>query len=469
MNACLRIPVIAVAAVIVSCWTAAAQQSTFHKPMAPIGPTSDAQCQALESEWGAVCQRISDTHQQCLDANASSTIPRAGSCSKAPCLALHIENDSCGGAERRDAVNACWTSVRAHKARDAEFKAAQDAALRAQQQAERERRDRFAAEAAKANMEADAARRRKADYVRNTPRPGTTGPGLDGRQASIVADLRSEAERNSARLTRPLPGPAPRSAGPPPPYEAIENDTMAAWATPLEYLDYLAKVLKNPMLKLSGEVLGWFGAIHDGRRAEAEAARDRFNVAFRRDRPNDVTFKPDDCYRFPAYCDRVFAQVSVETIRLHEEYKEKRRRYSAWTDLGNITGNGWTKDEQAKFAMSVSKTLGKKAFDKLVEWSKEPNWDKPDREDRSWVQDAANKNLKKGLDQYFPPPAPRGILPPAPSRNLPDEAAEMLREWERKRKMPQRSEPDWLQELLKQATPMPIPSPPPSVSIQPRG
>jgi hypothetical protein len=101
MNAYLRV---AIVAIVASCGLdtaeAGQQQSTYHKPMAPIGPTSDAQCQALEAEWSSVCEQISAAHQQCLDANTDPAIKRAGACDKAPCLALHIENESCGGAER---------------------------------------------------------------------------------------------------------------------------------------------------------------------------------------------------------------------------------------------------------------------------------------------------------------------------------------------------------------------------------
>jgi hypothetical protein len=464
MNAHTRLGFCGIVAIILSCGVASAaeQQQVYHKPMAPIGPTSEAQCQALEADWSAVCQRITDTHQQCLDANKNPSIPGANGCSKAPCLSLHQQMDGCGGAERRDAVSSCYASVRAHKTREAEFKAAQDAALRAQQEAERQRRERFAADAAKANMEADLARRRAEEYRRQTRRPSSIRPDLDGRQASIVGDLRSEAERAAARRGVPLPGPMPVPAGPPPtppPYEAIDNATLPELSTPLGYLGKVATALKLPGLKESVDVLQWFAAIHDGRRAEAESARAMFNESFRRDRPNDVNFNLDDCNQFTTYCMRVFEQFSPETTRRYNQYMDKQSRYIAWTDMANLTGKGWTEQEKTKFMLSVGDKLGKKTVEKIFEWSKEPNWDRKDRGDRSLVLDAAKSNLKKKLDQYFPAPkAPAGT---ALTPNFSDEAVaeywRLTREYQRR--VP-RTEPDPLDEILGRMPTVPVPGSP---------
>jgi hypothetical protein len=478
MNAILRIVAVVIVALAGSgeLPEAGQQQPTFHKPMAPIGPTSDAQCQALQNEWGAVCQRISDAHQQCLDANADPRIKGAGKCDKAPCLALHVENESCGGAERTNAVNACWASVRAHHDREAQFKAAQEAVLRAQQEAERERKSRLAADAAKSRMEEDAARRRKADYVRNTPKPGANRPGLDRRQASLLADLRNEAERNASRYAdpTPLPGPKPTPNGPPPAppaYEAIENE-IPELSAPIDFINGLADDLNLPVIKHATEVMGWFAKIHDGRRAEVEAARTRFNEAFRRERPNDVNFKNGDCTFFPDYCKRVVEGFSFETQQLYDAYQNKRTRYNGWTDLGNITGVGWSPKDKEDFLLSIGRTAGDAAKSKVEEWIKKQNREVKENEPIKKVQDAFQRNFNKGLDQYFPTPSPTPRATPAPDWNLNQEAidkymAEMKR-LERERKQPQRSEPNPLQQLLKELPVIPISTLPPTTSVPPR-
>jgi len=481
MNAYLRV---AIVAIVASCGLdtaeAGQQQSTYHKPMAPIGPTSDAQCQALEAEWSSVCEQISAAHQQCLDANTDPAIKRAGACDKAPCLALHIENESCGGAERTSAVSACWTAVRAHQDREAEFKAAQQAALRAEQEAERQRKARIAAETDKSRMEADAARRRKEEYLHKTPRTGAIRSGLDGGQASLVADLRTDAERNAARRSVPLPvtagTPPPTPIPTPTPYEPLENETLPELSGPLEFINELADDVELPFLKRSTEVLGWFAKIHDGRRAEAEAARERFNEAFRRDRPTDRNFNTDDCARFPAYCQRVADQLSFETKQRYDEYLVKMKKYNAWTDLGNITGYGWTEQEKREFLISIGRTAGGAVMEKVEDWIKTRNPHKetdPMEKIREKTEDLVKRNLEKGLEHYFPIPTPTPGATPSPT---PDPAAawekyrQQIKELERQRKLPQRSEPDPLEEILKHVPQVPIPAPAlPPVTFQPRG
>jgi len=473
--------------IVAAAGAAGGQQSTYHKPMAPIGPTSEAQCQALEAEWTAVCQRISTAHQQCLDANADPKIPRAGSCDKAPCLALHKENDSCGGAERSNALSACRASVRAHQERETAFRAAQQAALRAQQEAERAHRERLAAEAARYRAEENAARRRRDEYLRNTPR--TSGrPDLDRRQTSLVSDLRSEADRNAAKLVddRPLPGAAPAPAGPPPtpaPYEAIDS-SIPELSTPLEFIGELADDLELPAIKHSAEVLNWFAKIHDGRRAEVEAARERFNEAFRRERPNDVNFKYDACVFHPEYCRRVLDGLSFEAKERFKEYNQKMDRYVAWTDLGNVThGNGWSEQEKKDFLRSIGDSAGGAIKDKVEDWIDKRNPKRKDTEESKKIEDILNRNFQKGLEHFFPAPSPSPspsprATPPA-AWNLSNEALEkykqQMNEWRRQQKMPQRSEPDLLEQLLKQMPTVPISTPwvstpaAPTVITRPQG
>jgi hypothetical protein len=486
MKTHLRIIAMAVAVLVIVAarivGVAGQQQSTFHKPMAPIGPTSEAQCQALEGEWSAVCGRISAAHQQCLDANADSKIPGAGNCSKAPCLALHKENDSCGGAERSNAVSACRASVRAHQEREAAFRAAQEAAVRAQQEAERARRERMAAEAARYRAEENAARRRREEYLRNTPRSGGR-PDLDRRQASLVADLRSEADRKAASLVdaRPLPGPAPAPA-PPAPYEPIENATLPELSSPLEFVSDLADDLELPAIKHSADMLNWFAKIHDGRRAEVEGARERFNEAFRRERPNDVNFNYDECTFLPAYCYRVIDGLSFEAKERFKEYNQKMKRYLAWTDLGNITGEGWSEQEKKDFLRSIGGTAGDAIKDKVSDWIDKKNPKRKDQEETQKIDDIVNRNFQKGLEHFFPTPSPSPSPSPSPrpttppAWNLSDEAfakyREDLKQWLQKQKQPQRSEPDMLEQLLKQmpSVPVPISTPlPPDVTTRPRG
>jgi hypothetical protein len=173
--------------------------------MAPIGPTNAQQCRALEAEWSQVCKRISDAHQQCLDAYQGSDVKGAGECSRGPCLSLHQQMTSCGGEERSRQVAACNASVREHQAREAEFQRAQEAAIRAEQEAERARSERLAAETARSNMEAELARQRTEEYRRRIAldvRPPE--PRLADRQVRLVEDLRERAEA-AADAARAIP------------------------------------------------------------------------------------------------------------------------------------------------------------------------------------------------------------------------------------------------------------------------
>jgi len=191
-------------AALILAFGATADQETFHKPMAPIGPTSQQQCLALEGEWTKMCKRISDAHQQCLDAYEGSNVKGAGECSRGPCLSLHTQMTSCGGEERTRQVSACNASVREHQAREAEFRRAEEAAVRAAQDAERARLERLGAETARSSMEAELARQRADQYRRNLPSVPQRDTSLGERQARLVEDLRERAEA-AADAARSIP------------------------------------------------------------------------------------------------------------------------------------------------------------------------------------------------------------------------------------------------------------------------
>jgi hypothetical protein len=174
------------------------QQQTFHKPMAPIGPTSEDQCRMLEAEWSRVCRQISDAHQQCLDSYNGSDVKGAGECSRGPCLAIHVEMTTCGGAERQQAVSSCYAAVRDHQGREAQFQRIQAEAARAQQEAERAHRDRLAAETARYGAEADAARRRADAYRNSTSSSQRQSPTPDMRHAGVIRNVRDHADTAAA-------------------------------------------------------------------------------------------------------------------------------------------------------------------------------------------------------------------------------------------------------------------------------
>lgn len=244
-----RTPLLVVSAVLFAsllpATSQAQQQQTYHKPMAPIGPTSDAQCRSLEADWSYVCKQISDAHQQCLDSYNGSNVKGAGECSRAPCLSLHTQMTTCGGEERSQMVSACYAQVRAHREREADFQRMQQAAIQAQQEAERQRRERFEAEAAKSSMEADAARQR-AEAYRRAAMNARRNSRMDAGQRSAIDDLRDRAEsaadRAKASLDRlhasyeALDFSAVREAG----RELLINEGKAALMEGLSYSDRYA-------------------------------------------------------------------------------------------------------------------------------------------------------------------------------------------------------------------------------------
>ena len=387
--------------------------SQFHKPMAPIGPTSAAQCDALESEWAALCTRITDTHQQCLDASTNPNIKGAGACSKAPCLSLHIQMDECNGAERRQAVAACRAAVKVHTDREAEFKRMQDAAIRAQQQMERERRERFKAEAAKSNLEAERQRRVAEEYRRNTPK-GPVRTEMSDRQAARMAALQQQAAAAAQENRRAVS--LPRD------HDFVGNNTLPELTDKAALIGKLGKMLGRTDVQKGAEVAQWFTEIHDARRAAAENARVDLNDSLRRDFPNERTFTFDTCRggEHLAECRQFFTDLSPESDEKWKQYNWAMNRYVAWSDLGNVSGRGWTQQEQAKFLSKVGDSTVKQIGKWLSEEAaKNPSWEKVLKNP---VQDRVNADLKKRINEHIdnalkqaPQPSPTPVPPPSNS------------------------------------------------------
>jgi len=447
------------------------QYSQFHKPMAPIGPTSEAQCAALESEWTALCTRISDTHQQCLDANTNPNVKGAGACSKAPCLSLHIEMDGCNGAERRQAVDACRAAVKVHTDREAEFRRMQEAEIRAQQQAERERRERFKAEADKYNMEADRQRRVAEAYRRSTTK-GPVRTEMSDRQAAMLAALQQRAEA-AARENR-------RAISLPRAHDFVDNNTMPDLTKPTALIGKLGKMFGHLEVEKGAEVVGWFTEIHDGRRAAAENARVELNDSLRRDFPNEHTFTFSKCLGdHMVQCSRFYNDMSPESREKWSQYNWAASRYLAWTDLGNITGKGWTQEEQAKFLLKIGEPAVKQ-ISKLLkeEIDQNPSWEKPPKNHP--VQDALNAELKKRINKHLdnelkprPQPSPTPVVPPSDFA-WSEEAANQYRRLhqayddEVKRRETQRFLDELARQMPRVSMPQPITPAPAPVVTSPR-
>lgn len=446
------------------------QYSQFHKPMAPIGPTSEAQCAALESEWTALCTRISDTHQQCLDANTNPNVKGAGACSKAPCLSLHIEMDGCNGAERRQAVDACRAAVKVHTDREAEFRRMREAEMRAQQQAERERRERLKAEADKYNMEADRQRRVAEAYRRSTTK-GPVRTEMSDHQAAMLTALQQRAEATARENRRAIS--LPRA------HDFVDNNTLPDLTKPVALLEKFGKKIGNLGIEKSAEVLGWFTEIHDGRRAAAENARVELNDSLRRDFPNEHTFTFSKCLGdHLVECSRFYKDISPESQEKWVQYSWAASRYHAWTDLGNVTGKGWTQEEQAKFLSKV----GESGVKQITKWFKEeldqnPSWEKPPKNP---VQDALNAELKKRIEKHLdnelkprPQPSPTPVVPPS-DFGWSEEAANEYRRLhkayddERRRRETQRFLDELARQMPRVSLPQPMTSAPAPVVTSPR-
>jgi len=444
-----------------------AQYSQFHKPMAPIGPTSEAQCSALESEWTALCTRITDTHQQCLDANTNPNVKRAGACSKAPCLSLHMQMEECNGAERRQAVAACRAAVKVYTDREAEFKRMQEAAIRAQQQAERERRERLKAEADKYSMEADRQRQVAEAYRRGTAK-GPVRTEMSDHQAATLAALQQRAEA-AARENR-------RAISLPRDHDFVDNNTMPDLSKATALIGKIGKAFGQSEVSSGADVAGWFTEIHDGRRAAAENARVALNDSLRRDFPNERTFTFGHCRGgdHVVECTQFYRDLSPESQEKWQEYDWRMSLYFGWSDMSK-----WTDVEKAKFLSKVG-GAGVKQIEKwLKEETKEnqnPSWEKllPNP-----VQDKMNAQLKKQIDKHLNEanrrmqPTPSPVAPPSDFAWSDENAAEYRRslqayEEEQRRRENQRL----LDELARQAPRVSLPQPmtpaPAPVVISPR-
>jgi len=444
------------------------QYSQFHKPMAPIGPTSEAQCAALESEWTALCTRISDTHQQCLDANTNPNVKGAGACSKAPCLSLHVQMDECNGGERRQAVAACRAAVKVHTDREAEFRRMREAEIRAQQQAEHERRERLKAEADKYNMEADRQRQVAQAYRRST----TKGPGrteMSAHQAATLAALQQRAEA-AARENR-------RAISLPRTHDFVDNNTMPELSKATSLIGKLGKIFGHLGVGTRADVAGWFTEIHDGRRAAAENARVALNDSLRRDFPNEHTFTFGKCLGgdHVVECNRFYRDVSPETQEKWDQYNYAMSRYHGWTDMSK-----WTDIEKATFLSKV----GGAGVKQIEKWLKEeikqnPSWEKPLENP---VQDGMNAQLKKQIDKHLKDeakrrtqPSPTPVAPPLDFA-WPDEeeAAAEYRRWrqawdeEQRRRENQRFLDEFARQTPRVSLPQPLTPAPPPVVISPR-
>jgi hypothetical protein len=436
------------------------QYSQFHKPMAPIGPTSEAQCAALQTEWSRLCQQITDTHQRCLDANTNPAIKGAGKCSKAPCLQLHNEMDACGGAEQRQAVDACHASVRNHKDREAQFRRAQEEAVRAQQQVERERKARLDAEAARYTLEADRQRQVAQAYRRDAAK-APVRTEMSDHQAAMLAALQQRAEAAARENRRALS--LPRE------HDFVDNNTLPDLSKRAALIGKLGKALGQMGVAEGAEVVGWFTAIHDARRAAAENARLALNDSLRRDFPNERTFNFGDCNTNRVECQRFSDRMSPESRQKQKEYDWAAGWYFGWTDLGNVTGKGWTQHEQAQFLQKV----GESGVKRITKWigeevrSQNPTWEKFPT---SPVSDAVNGALKKQIDKHLgsqlnQPNQPSGMVAKSPDwyQHPPDLGAldaywRELKRWENQRFLE-----DYLQQLP--SVPVPLTPAPPVVGL----
>jgi hypothetical protein len=444
------------------------QYSQFHKPMSPIGPTSEAQCSALAAEWTALCTRISNTHQQCLDANTNTNIKGAGACSKAPCLSLHMQMDECNGAERQQAVAACRAAVKVHTDREAEFKRMQEAHIRAQQQAERERRERLKAEADKYTMEADRQRQIADAYRRNTTK-GPVRTEMSDRQAAMLAALQLRAEAAAREHRRALS--LPRD------HDFVDTNTMPDLSKATALIGRIGNLFGHLGVSTGADIGGWFTEIHDGRRAAAENARVALNDSLRRDFPNEHTFNFGKCMGgdHGAECSRFYTDLSPESEEKWQQYNYAMSRYLGWTNMDR-----WTDVEKAKFLSKV----GGAGVKQIEKWLKEeikenqnPSWDKPLKNP---VQDKMNAELKKQIDKHLKNEATRRTQPSptpvAPPFDLPsnEEIATEYGRWrqawdeEQRRRENQR----FLDELGRQtprvSPPQSLPPAPPPAVVSPR-
>jgi hypothetical protein len=365
-------------------WSGLAQGQTqqFHKPMAPIGPTSEFECQALERNWSNTCDQIKAAHQQCLDANKDPKIQRAGECDKAPCLDLHRQMSACDGGERQQAVSSCYASVNAYKSQQAAAQRAYEAQVREARAAEQERQARLRVQAEESRRQADAARLKRAEYNAKKLKLGGVQSEASYKQLAQMDALRQQAEDRAAN--RPSANRAPVTA----PHEAIPNETLPQLTEPLDFVEDIVEQIPGlgETTKITTLLKG-FAEVHDGRRAEVETARDCFNNIFRRERPDDHAFSFGmNCTWNAAGCQRVYESLSLEARDRYDDYQKAMDRYISWTDIGNITRKGWTDEEKARFISHVGDQL----------------WGEMQEEVKDlWGVKLPNLDLKKNVNEFL--------------------------------------------------------------------
>src|SRR5262249_21623876 len=149
----------------------------------------------------------------------------------------------------------------------------------------------------------------------------------------------------TAQDPRPLPGPPPV---PPAPWtllpDPFTDHSLPSIQTPAEWLVRAAEQAGQPEIAAGAEGISWIGSIHDNRKAAANEARTRANDAIKRDlyRAGVPNISFDDCIYNPTPCMDAYRVFSPETKKAIDDYGRAQDRYIAWTDIGNITGKGWT-------------------------------------------------------------------------------------------------------------------------------
>jgi hypothetical protein len=153
-------------------------------------------------------------------------------------------------------------------------------------------------------------------------------------------------------------------------------------------------------------MLGGFAAVHDARRQAAEEARSLANAAMDRDlRSAGVTgFRLNGCWGAPSTCGDLRDRFSAETHARIQRYFDVAQRYHAWSDLGNVTGLGWTDAERRTFIAEASRgvvgALGQHAVQKLQDSNQSPSWEPFERPD-ALAQEYINEGAAARLDGFL--------------------------------------------------------------------
>ena len=199
--------------------------------------------------------------------------------------------------------------------------------------------------------QAEAQRLKSAEYRAKKLKLGDVRSEASYTQLAQMEVLRKQAEDRAAN--RPSANAAPVTA----PHEAIPNETLPKLTEPLDFVEKIIE--KIPGLEEGTKIttlLKGFTEVHDGRRADVETARDRFNNIFRRERPDDHTFSfGTNCASGRCGCQRVLESLSPEARDRYTDYNKAMDRYISWTDIGNITGrDGQTKKRCFSSATSAT-------------------------------------------------------------------------------------------------------------------